>query len=406
MMLSAAAFALMVGAASSGYAQDPDKFKDLAGYEPYNIRMGSFVAEPSLQVSETYNDNIFLSDTDEKSSFITKVTPGFVVQSDWSRHGVLVEGKIERAFYHQSSNDNYTDYYIATSGYVDITSRQRLTVDLGYSQEHDARGSDNLPGGVARPVEYDQLSARAQYDTQLNRLRITPFAAINNLDFENTSFVSGGTSEQDARDRTESGAGLELGYEFQQGYEAYVRGTVDNVEYDQVVSGVLNRDSNGYGAVAGINVALGSLFDAQFEAGYQKRDFDSSSINDVDGIVVGGALVWNVTPISELQFSASRSFKETSVAGASTGLLTTIGVSGQHALRRNVVLNANASYALEDFEGISREDERYTFGAGVDFILNRYITTSLAYRFVDEDSNVAGEDYQVNRVVVSGKVVY
>jgi hypothetical protein len=392
--------------ASYGYAQESRQLTDLSGYEPYNLRLGSFIMEPSLTVSEEYSDNIFYTEDDETSSFITRIIPAFAVQSDWSRHGILVEGQLERGYYHQSGADDYTDYYIAGTGHVDVNRSQRLTVDVGYAREHEGRGSDNLPGGIVKPVNYDQISARAQYDVQLNRFRVTPFAAINNIDFENVALSSGGVSFQDARDRTETGGGVEFGYEIQEGYEAYLRGTFDNVDYDQVVSGVVDRDSNGYGAVAGVNIALTRLLDAQFELGYQERDFDAPGLNDVDGLIANAALIWSVTPISEIEFAASRSIEETNVSGASSGFLTTAGVTGRYAVRRNVMLNATAAYAFEEFNGISREDETYSFGVGVDVTLNRYAIASASYRFTDENSNVDGEDYQANQFFLSGTVRY
>lgn len=396
----------IVSAVSDSVAQTARPLTDLRGYEPYNLRFGTFVAEPSLTVSEEYNDNIFYSDEDETSSFITRIIPAFSVQSDWSNHGVLVEGQLERGYFHQSGDDDYTDYYIAGTGHLDITRSQRFTVDLGYASEHEERGTDNLPTGLAKPVNYDQISARAQYDAQFNRFRVTPFAAVNNLDFENTALVNGGTSIQDSRDRTEYGGGLEVGYEFQEGYEGYLRATYDTIDYDQVVSGVVDRDSSGYGAVAGINVALSRFFDAQFEAGYQKRDFDTDDLADADGAIVNAALIWNVTPISEIEFAASRSIEETTVAGASSGFLTTAGITGRYAIRRNIVLNATAAYGLEDFQGISREDRTYSFGVGADVTLNRYSIASASYRFTDEDSNVDGQDHQVNRFFLSGTLRY
>ena len=43
-------------------------------YTAQGVRVGSFVLRPSLTVSDTYDSNVFASNTGEVSDFVTEVT--------------------------------------------------------------------------------------------------------------------------------------------------------------------------------------------------------------------------------------------------------------------------------------------------------------------------------------------
>ncbi|HSP00475.1 MAG TPA: hypothetical protein VLN90_03315, partial [Thioalkalivibrio sp.] len=69
------------------------------------------------------------------------------------------------------------------------------------------------------------------------------------------------------------------------------------------------------------------------------------------------------------------------------------------APRTRLVLNASVqeiSYSLDD-----RQDTYYITGAGLVRDMTPRTTASLNYRFVERESNLAGSDYQENRITAS-----
>ena len=89
-------------------------------------------------------------------------------------------------------------------------------------------------------------------------------------------------------------------------------------------------------------------------------------------------------------------------AGATTGasasgrFFTSVGVSVDHELLRNVLLGADISASQDDFEGISRTDEIYRASVDAKYLLNRYASIGGSYRFRMRNSDVATSEFTEN----------
>src|SRR3546814_8439523 len=56
--------------------------------------LGGFRLFPSLTVSETYDDNIFAEEDDEEADFITAITGGVLLRSEWTRHDFTFDAQV------------------------------------------------------------------------------------------------------------------------------------------------------------------------------------------------------------------------------------------------------------------------------------------------------------------------
>ena len=54
--------------------------------DPLGVRVGSFVAFPSLEFAPEFDDNIFKTKDGKQSDIILNTTPALMVQSDWNQH--------------------------------------------------------------------------------------------------------------------------------------------------------------------------------------------------------------------------------------------------------------------------------------------------------------------------------
>ena len=67
--------------------------------ESPGIRLGSFVARPSVTITQGYNSNIFLSSSNETDSFITIAALRSQIESDWNRHGLRLDTRLEYGYF-------------------------------------------------------------------------------------------------------------------------------------------------------------------------------------------------------------------------------------------------------------------------------------------------------------------
>jgi hypothetical protein len=70
-------------------------------------------------------------------------------------------------------------------------------------------------------------------------------------------------------------------------------------------------------------------------------------------------------------------------------LRSDVGVSVDHELFRNLLLNGRINYQNDDYEGIDRTDNRFDVGAGVRYLLNNNAYLGGSYTLTRRNSDGA-----------------
>src|SRR3546814_14316191 len=78
--------------------------------DPLNIRVGSLIIAPRIDFRATYNDNVFATESDEESDFITTIAPSVTVSSDWTRHGLSFSAQATDLPHAENESENRTSY--------------------------------------------------------------------------------------------------------------------------------------------------------------------------------------------------------------------------------------------------------------------------------------------------------
>jgi hypothetical protein len=66
-----------------------------------------------------------------------------------------------------------------------------------------------------------------------------------------------------------------------------------------------------------------------------------------------------------------------------------VGLSLDHELLRNLLLNANADFINDNFKGINRNDKQYDIGVGAKFLVRRELYLGASYTYSHRDSSGA-----------------
>lgn len=381
-------------------------------FDPLGARVGSFVILPRVRLDGELNDNIFSTDTNEQGDFITTLSPNLVVQSDWSNHMLRFQGGADIGRYIDNDSEDFEDYEFNANGRVDVTRRTKLRGGAGYRMEHEDRSSPDDVSGI-EPTTFDVLSANVEGSHTFNRVTLTLGGAFDQFDFDDVGRAGGAIINNDDRDRNAVEGSVQVSYEVAPQYEAFVRGAYNVRDYDAALddNGV-NRDSDGYEVVAGVSLDFGGITFGDFFAGYQSQNFDDPLLNTASGPVVGADITWNVTPLTTIVGSISRVVRESTTRDVTTGnfasgrFFTTVGVSADHELMRNVLIGADISASQDDFEGINRTDEIYRAGVDAKYLINRYANIGAIYRFRMRSSDVGSAEFTENLVLLRLQVQY
>lgn len=379
--------------------------------DPLGIRVGSFILSPSLSVHQEYNDNIFATETDTESDFITRILPELSLRSDWNNHSLAFFGSGNIGRYWDNSAEDFEDFNVGTSGRLDVRRDTWVRARAEYQDRHEERSSPDDVGGD-EPTEYNVSIGRLEGFHRLNRLSFTLGGAIERFDFDDVGTSLGTTINNDDRDRDEYEASLRVGYELVPSYEAFVRGAYLIRDYDSGTDDAgRDRDSDGFEVVAGVSIDFGGITFGDFFAGYRQQEYDDPTLDKVSGPVVGADITWNVTPLTTFIGTVSREIRESTTGDgmgnfASGRFFTTVGVSAQHELLRNLLLGADVSYSNDDFKGIDRSDDIYRFGLDANYMMFRNLYLRGGYRFRSRDSEFAGADFAENIVFIRLQAQY
>ena len=365
------------------------------------IRAVGFLFYPSLRQGFEYNDNIFATQNDTKSDFIYSIGPKIAARSDWNRHRLNIDAGGNFGFYIDNSKQNYEDFYARLAGLVEITHRNAIRGKLSAARLHQERNDPEDVGGI-EPTRYTQYDAALQYVHRFNRLSVVGGGTIRRLDFDDVDAVGGGTINNDDRDRMVYRPGVRIAYEFMQNVTAFVRGEGVITQYDIGCcdDNVFERDAQGFDVAAGASIDITGLLFGDVFAGYRERYFDDPRFKTLTGTVFGAALTWVPTRLTTVTLKVDNEVKQSVTINASSYTSSGVSVRVDHELLRNLILSANGSYRLDDYEGIARKEDNIGAGVSVDYLMNRNIKVGGRYAFNYRDSNLATGDYTQNSVLL------
>lgn len=365
-------------------------------YDARGLRYNSFFLYPRITADEVLNSNIFATEHNTKSDFITVISPTLALRSNWSNHQLNFDAGASVGTYARSSTENYGDYFIGTNGRFDFSRNLAGLGALKYEHLHEERDSVDAPTTSKNPVEYDQYTA--SFGLTQHDLRIGYTAGIDFLrdEYQDTAFASGAPIIESVRNLNDYMPRGQLTYTFAPRYQAFIRGNGDFRRYDHFDPGVGGkRDSNGFRADVGGRFDLTGVTYVEAAIGYLDQEYDSPALSSIKGVDASAKVAWNVTQLTSIAFNALRTAQDANTTAlASTGsplnspgyLKTVVGVTIDHELLRNVILHGEADYENDDYMGLDRTDDRFDVGGGARYMLNNNVFFGGSFTYTNRGS--------------------
>lgn len=359
-------------------------------YDPQGIHVGTLIVNPNVDTGETLNSNIYATSFNEKSDFFTTITPTVGVRADWDRNalGALVSGEIVR--YARYSSEDVSNFNSSVNGRLDILQGMYADANAGYEILHEPRGSPNAVNGKT-PTEYHLATFTFGYVKSNSIIGLKLDGSVNNYDYSNVATSAGTPIIETNRNRTEYEISGRVSYELAPQYEIFVRASGNKRDYDQKFdAGGFQRSSTGYEFDAGATLSIASKVDGEFYIGYLSQSFEDPRLGTAGGLGLGANLLWNVTGLTSIRGTVSRTVEETIVLQASSFIQTAVSISVEHELLRNVLLSANFNYANQDYQDFGRVDDIYGVTLTGKYLLTRNLATTLNIGYTKKVSNAIG----------------
>lgn len=389
------------------------------GYEARGMRVGTLLVFPKVTIAAEHSDNILASSINEKSDTIWRVQPEVSVNSDWSRHQLTVFARTSINRYQDNQAENTTDWGLGAAGRLDVTRATQVNGRLDYTRGTEPRSSPNaqiLPPGTD-PVQYDVLAVGLVARHEFNRLLVTGRLDSQKFEYDSPQTASGTIIDQSYRDRTVTVVGARLDYALSPATAMFADVSTNLRDVNRgTAASAIERSSDGYQALVGVNFEITALMRGDIGVGYMRQKFDNPNTKDLEGFSTSAQVAWLPTQLTTVTLNASRTIEDSAVPDAPGYLSTNLRGRVDHELLRNVILTGQVGYGKDEYSQLvqsgaalaqAREDRRISAGVGATYLINRTLGVSATYNYLDQETRKGvGSNFKENRVAATLTVQY
>lgn len=355
---------------------------------PASVQVGTtpFYFTPYMGFGAGYDDNLFLSNSNEKSSTLYVFSPGFTLDARSPNSVVRLSHQSQIGRYGQSEEDNYVDHTSLAQMDFAFDRRNFLRVGITHLRAHDPRGSTDRPI-AGRPDRYRLTNPFVTYAFGAPGAAGRIEAYYNNA---NKRYLNNRETTVNSDRRTEEFGGAFYWRVMPKTYLlAEARET--RIGYRSPAVPLDARERRYYGGVSWEATAATT---GTLKAGRLERDFDSDR-PDFSGTSWEGIITWAPRSYSKFDFYTARQTNEST--GLGNFILTSIyGVTWNHAWNSLMSTGVDYRHAKDDYQGFDRRDKTNAVNLKVGYKFRRWLTLGAEYTHTQRDSNLPLFEYDKN----------
>lgn len=376
-------------------------------FDPVGVRVGSFRLLPVIELQAEWNSNIYASERNEVDDVIFYVEPRLQLRSDWNNHALNFTAGSRVRRYSDNGAEDAERFDLGFDGRIDIRRDINVFGGASYESTVEDRSSPNSAVTAVEPTEYDLMKANAGYFHRMGRFNFRLEGMVDDYNYADGLTGAGANINNDDRDRVETREQLRVGYEIIPDYEAFLRGTLRQVNYDSTLDDAgFARSGDGYEVVGGLRVELSRITTIEAFGGYVSREYDDARLNSIDGVTFGAALNWSPRREINLRGYITREVRETTNPSFAGYLSTTYGIDGSYQLFPRLRLTGEVSFETNEYERVStfagteREDDVWNVSLGAKYFITTNVYAGPTVSFTSRDSNTAGASYDQTKAMV------
>jgi polysaccharide biosynthesis protein VpsM len=363
---------------------------------PANVRLGEtpLFMTPYLGLGAGYDDNLFLSSSNEKSSSYYVFSPGVRIDARDANKIFMVsyQGTIGR--YGQSEDDNYVDHALRSSFDMAFGRSAFLRLTGDYIRGHDPRGSTDR--GIAGSPDKYRLSTPGvtfAYGTPGADGRIELYYS------DATKRYTNNRSTTAASDRDTQELGAAFYWRVMPRTYVMVEGRQTDLSYKLPGSPFSGEEQRFYG---GLMWEATAATTGTVKVGQLRKRFDSG-FPTYEGTAWEALVTWAPRTYSKFDFYTGRYPTESTGLGRFI-LSEAFGVNWNHAWSSYFNTEAGVRFQNDEYQGFSRNDDVTTIGLRAGYRLRRWLTLGAEYTHTKRESNTSTFDYDKNLYLLTATI--
>jgi hypothetical protein len=379
------------------------------------VLVGPVRLHPHMGVAQMYTDNVFRTNNNKVSDFLTTLAPGIQAQLPFAGfHSFLIDYRTNLQYYSRTPSNDVQDQTATGSFKFNFPGGLNIDLQGQHKLGHDPRGSAvddvNTQGLGVNKWTANGFTGQAEYLGAQSSVRLT--AQTIRWDYLNNGLGP-------SRDRLANNVGLTFTRNITGKTSLLANfGALQSI-YDQNK----NLDSVMYTFSGGGTWNVSDVTSGDILVGYQHVQFTRATVNqppplsqflrDKDSFsnfYFMGRLNWQATPLLKLTLQPYRTIQQTVTSGSLFYTATGVNLSARHELTDNTTLNLNLGFEEDKFQspssiGANRTDHLKNVAVGVNYRAVNWVGLGIQYIFEDRNSDQAQFTYQANTVMLSAQAV-
>lgn len=358
-------------------------------YDPLGIRAGGFIVLPSVQAGAGYSDNASQSSGGDGDGF-AYVSPQVKVNSDWSRHRLMVTANTRILRYFDQSQLNQAAYDLGSSGRLDLGSDFALSGEARIGKLYESPTDGEINSDVAVLSHYRRINGGVRAELSTGRFRYIANVDYNAFEFSDIDLPGGGVRRQFDRDRDVVRLNGRVEYALSPSFSLYGQLSYDKIDYDSLLqNGDPNRDSDSARVLAGVSMDLQGLLRGVIGIGYAERSYKSPIYKDAQGLSLGARVEYFFSELTTFTMTANRSIRDANFSSSAAYYDNRFSFRADHELLRNMIISGYAEYAKIDYIDAPLKNDTYRLIGSGTYMASRTLALDFSAGFAKQSSNAA-----------------
>ncbi|MBU0759175.1 MAG: outer membrane beta-barrel protein [Candidatus Omnitrophica bacterium] len=366
-------------------------------YAAQGIRIGNAEISPYAEIKVQYDDNVFLSSSDEKDDFIYTLTPGIGVDWPFRDNSLKLDYHVNINRFLDNTSQDAVDHF--ASGTLDVPWRDvkftfyddfRRVFERPSTEDSDRVKRDDNRAGVTVALERERLGVQLGYENFIRNYRSIP--------------------AYDAYDRNDSLYSLMLTHQTFAKTKLLIEYDFGQIRYDQST----RSDSDYHQFLVGAIGELTPKTTATIKTGYQIRDYEDGDQPDFDTGVLYADAVHRFSQKNALKISFERTAYESTYGVNNFYRAENVTATFDHFFNTKLLgfltgeyrINSYPRETTEGSETKKREDKYYSLGAGFKYYMKTWLSFKLHAEHITRDSNFGVYDYNENLVTLTARAEF
>lgn len=344
---------------------------------------------PTLTIGESYDDNFRALNRDIESSWITTLTPAFMLTAEDRNSAYRLSYKAVSETYHSVSEASNTDHDARLEGILALSARQRLHLEASYKRNEDTASTATT--GENDKYHSSKLFGRYDFGAQSAANQLSLAVGQERLRYDNSGDLN---ADKDRDSLTVTGT-------WSRALGGSTRALLElrHSDFDYQLADS-RRNSTNQAVLAGATWEATARTTGKIRIGYEQKNFDDSRVDDLDSPMWEVSLDWAPRTYSVFTLTTRKAFDEGD-DGADAVESTSTELLWRHEWSSRISSNLSLGIGRQVYEGQERDDDLRSAGLSLTYAVRRWLDLSLGYRYRDNDSSVALESYERNIYLLS-----